>query len=123
MKFKITDTYTYWWPVDVILPDPDKPGKTIKQSFEVQFEAIGADESEKLLEEIAKLPAEEQRKRQHAELIRVTKNWRGVTDGSDEDVAFTEELFRAALQRSWFSRGVYRAYATSLMPDEARKGN
>ncbi|TIU36183.1 MAG: hypothetical protein E5W31_10955, partial [Mesorhizobium sp.] len=60
MKFKITDTYTYWWPVDVILPDPEKAGKTIKQSFEVQFESIDADESEKLIEEIAKLPLEEQ---------------------------------------------------------------
>lgn len=123
MKFKITDTYTYWWPVDVILPDPEKTGKTIKQSFEVQFEAIDADESEKILEEIAKLPLEEQKKRQHAELFRVTKNWRGVTDAKGEEEPFSEELLRKAMQRSWFSRALYKAYATSLVPDEARKGN
>ncbi|WP_292458217.1 hypothetical protein [Mesorhizobium sp.] len=122
MKFKIVDTHVYWWPVEVVSPDPEKPGKTVTQSFTMQFQAISSDEGEAMLKEIAALPVEEQKKRQHEELIRVCKNWRDVTDDSG-DVPFTEEALKACLQFSWFSRGLYKAYSRSLAPDEARKGN
>lgn len=126
MKFKMIDEYRYWWPVKVELPDREKPGKVITQSFTMQFLAMPADEGEAMLKEIAALPPEEQKKRQHEELMRVCKDWRDVVDGPDgneEEITFSEAGLRANLQYSWFSRGLYKAYAASLAPDEIRKGN
>lgn len=126
MKFKVIDAYRYWWPVTVEIPDRDKPGKFATQSFTMQFEAISSDESNDILKEIAALKPEEQKKRQHEELMRVCKDWRDVVDGPDgkeEQVPFSEAALAANLQFSWFSRGVYKAYGQSLTPDEARRGN
>lgn len=126
MKFKVIDEYTYWWPVTVEMPDREKAGKIITQSFTMKFQAMPADEGEAMIKEIAALPLEEQKKRQHEELLRVCKDWRDVTDeidGKEQDVPFSEAALRANLQFSWFSRGLYKAYARSLAPDEARKGN
>ncbi|TIV69448.1 MAG: hypothetical protein E5V89_18760 [Mesorhizobium sp.] len=124
MKFKLVDEYTYWWPVPVDMPDPEKPGKIITQSLTMLFQAMPADEAEALVKEIAALPTVEERMaRQHDEILRVSKGWRDVVDGNGEDVEFSTEALRAAMQFSWFSRAVYRAYAKSLTPDEARKGN
>lgn len=124
MKFKLIDEYRYWWPVTVEMPDPEKPGKTVKQSFTMQFQPMPADEGEAMLKEIAALPTPEERlSRQHEELMRVCKGWRDVVDDKGDEVDFSTEALKAALQFSWFSRGLYRSYASSLAPDEARKGN
>ncbi|ESY49019.1 MULTISPECIES: hypothetical protein [unclassified Mesorhizobium] len=123
MKFKLVEDYTYWWPVTVDLPDPDKPGKVVKQSFTIQFKPISGDESAALIKEIQALPPEERLARQHEELLRSSKDWRDVTDENGEQVPFTEAALKACLQHSWFSRGLYKAYAQSLTPDEARRGN
>ncbi|RVA07638.1 hypothetical protein EN932_27070 [Mesorhizobium sp. M7A.F.Ca.US.002.01.1.1] len=123
MKFKIVDAHVFWWPVEVVCPDPDKPGKTVTQSFTMQFQAMPADEADAMMKEINALPPEEQKNRQHEELLRVCKNWRDVTDEKGEQVPFSEETLKACLQYSWFNRGLYKAYMRSLAPDEARKGN
>lgn len=124
MKFKMIDEHIYWWPVEVQIPEPDKPGKTVTQSFTMQFKAMGADAGTALLKEIEALPTPEERQaRQHEELLRVCQNWRDVTDDKGEDVPFSAEALRSCLQFSWFSRGLYKAYWRSLAPDEARKGN
>lgn len=124
MKFKIVDEHIYWWPVEVRIPDPDKPGKTVTQSFTMQFQAIPADESAAMMKEIQELPTAEARQaRQHEELVKVCKNWRDVTDDKGEEVPFSTEALKACLQFSWFSRGLYNAYGRSMAPDEARKGN
>jgi len=124
MKFKLIEQHTYWWPVTVEMPDPEKAGKVVTQSFTMQFQAMPADEGEAMVKEIAALPTlEERNAKQHEELMRVCKDWRDVVDDEGKDVAFSSEGLRAAMQFSWFSRGLYKAYARSLAPDEARKGN
>ncbi|CDX19603.1 conserved hypothetical protein [Mesorhizobium sp. ORS 3359] len=124
MKFKLIDEYTYWWPVTVDMPDPDKPGKVVSQSFTMKFQAMRADDGVAMMKEIAALPTIEERSaKEHEELMRVCKGWRDVVDEKGDEVEFSEAALRAALQFAWFSRGLYKAYARSLAPDEARKGN
>ena len=38
MKFMLTDTDQYWWPVTVRVPDPENAGQILEQEFEMQFE-------------------------------------------------------------------------------------
>ncbi|ESY42036.1 hypothetical protein X747_14750 [Mesorhizobium sp. LNJC384A00] len=117
MKFHLPQSYKYWWPVDVMLPDADKPGKVAKQSFEMQFASISADEGTAMLAAIQALPIEQQAAHQHDELKAVCVDWRGVIGEDGEPVAFTNEALALALQFSWFSRGVYKAYGRSLAPE------
>ncbi|MBO0662153.1 hypothetical protein LQ948_04770 [Jiella sp. MQZ9-1] len=44
--FVLTDSYRYFWPVTVLIPNPDRPGQTIEQSFDIEFEAIPLEEAE-----------------------------------------------------------------------------
>jgi len=123
MKFQLTDTYRYWWPVTVEMPDPEKPGKAVKQSFTVQFEALGQDEGEAMNQRIAALPEDEQKQHKHEAILRVCKDWRDVTDADGKPVPFSDEVLRQMLQYSWIRLAIYQAYADSLVPGAARKGN
>lgn len=122
MQFKIAETRTYWWPVTIKLPDPEKSGRIVTESFDMQFEAIPRDEALEISEKIDALPPEERPAHQHDLLLRVCKNWRNVFDGKDE-VRFSEENLRLMLQFSWHRIGIYEALNNSAIGEVARRGN
>ncbi|MBW8283525.1 MAG: hypothetical protein K0M55_07980, partial [Rhizobium sp.] len=53
--FKLVDSLTAWWPVKVLQPDPDKPGKMKEFDFEIEFEIIDRDETKRMDEQRAEL--------------------------------------------------------------------
>lgn len=126
MKFKVTSEHVYWWPVECSVPDPDpkKAGKFQKQSFKMQFRAMPKDEAERLLNEIAALPAAERQAREHDLLMKVCLNWdESVVGEDDQPLEFSAAVLQQLAGLSWFRLGVYRAYNQSLTGEEARLGN
>ncbi|ORE87821.1 hypothetical protein [Aurantimonas sp. 22II-16-19i] len=122
-NFRLVETYLYWWPVTVHIPDPTNAGQTIEQTFEMQFEAMPIEEAEKLDRDFMELKtAEERSTHEHDLLKRVSKNWRGVEAAGGGDEPFTSEAFEKAIRFPWFRIATYRAYARSIS-GEARAGN
>ena len=124
MKFSLVDDYTYFWPVTIDRPDPDKAGRWIADDFEMEFTAMDQDEASALESEIAALPAEQRPARQHDHLLQVARGWRGVVDNDGEEITFTSDRLEKMLKAgAWYRIGIYKAYFSSLNKDEARKGN
>lgn len=122
-QFVLAETYRYFWPVIVNVPDPAEAGKTLEQTFDVEFEALSLDEATAMDAEYAALEtARDRAAHQHDFLKRAVKGWRGVQAPGGSDVPFTEKNFALALQHAWFRQGVYRAYSQSVS-GEARTGN
>ena len=55
MQFKLAETYRYWWPVTVMVPDPQKPGNYIEQGFKAELEPLSQEELTCACEECASL--------------------------------------------------------------------
>lgn len=124
MKFKLIDQYLYWWPVKVSIPDPNRPGKFLSQSFEMQFEALSKSEAEKLDALAASIETvEERQEHDNAVIAQRCKNWRGVVDEDNQEVAFSDDAFAQAMEFGWFRVGVLEAYAESISGEKARRGN
>lgn len=122
-KFKLVKEYLYWWPVSVAIPDPDQPGKTIAQTFEMLFSAMPTEDAHAFDEATRMLPVDKRAARDVELIVQVSRDWRGVErDGGGEE-AFSEESLRAALRHGFFRTGCYRAYAQSLTGEEPRLGN
>ncbi|MGO6954162.1 hypothetical protein ACC740_05520 [Rhizobium ruizarguesonis] len=136
--FKLVHNLTVWWPVNVIEPDPDKPGSYVEHTFDVELEILDRDYATnrdkmrgELLKSAEKDPSEENLKHVQAELeefdtasfTRVIKNWRGVVDEKEKVIAFTNETFAAALKLERIRIGLNRAYQEAISQDKARLGN
>lgn len=123
MQFKLAETYRYWWPVTVRVPDPDHAGQIVEQSFRVLFEPLDREaqlaESEVAagLKTMRDLVDHETRN-----ALRVVRNWDGVV-GDDGVVPFSEAMLKQALRHSWFRDGIQKALKDSLAGEEARLGN
>ena len=124
MKFKLVETYRYWWPVIVRMPDEHNPGKMAEHELKVLFEPQPREEAVKAAEAYAKLKtAREQADHEHQRLLAVVKNWNDIEDQDKNPIPFSEQSFLQALEYPWFRLGVYNAYTDSLNGIEARMGN
>ena len=125
MKFKLTREHIYPWPVKVNVPDPDKAGAIIEQTFNMTFRALPLDEAQALDAEIAELPEAERNARQHDMLRRVCVGWDDQVIGDDnKPAAFSAELLDQMLMlHSWYRIGLYKAYQESLTGRAAELGN
>jgi hypothetical protein len=136
--FKLVHNLTVWWPVNVIEPDPDKPGSYVEHTFDVELEILDRDYATnrdkmrgELLKSAEKDPSEENLKHVQAELeefdtasfTRVIKNWRGVVDEKEKVIPFTNETFAAALKLERIRIALNRAYQEAISQDKARLGN
>ncbi|MBC7313600.1 MAG: hypothetical protein H5U11_13995, partial [Rhizobium sp.] len=123
--FKLVDSLTAWWPVKVLQPDPDKPGKMKEFEFEIEFEIIDRDETKRMDEQRAELikqaeadPSEATLRRVQdaleevnlASFRRVIRNWRGIVDEQDRPISFTEESFVVAMKHNRIRAGLNKAY-------------
>lgn len=124
MKFILTDTYRFWWPVTVRLPDPEKPGAIIEQTFEVEFLAMPKDRAKELDAAKAKLTTDEDREaHDRGMLTEILCNWRDVVAAGNKPVPFDAANLDTALQFSFFRVAIYGAYAEAMAGEEARTKN
>lgn len=124
MQFKLSKSHRYWWPVTVLIPDPENAGVFIKQELKLQFEPLGRDEQLAAQEEAAKLVKMADLVAHEAkQSLRVVKNWDGVIDEDKSPIPFSPELFDQAMQQSWFRQAVQEALQQSMTGDKARLGN
>lgn len=124
MQFKLAETYRYWWPVTVRVPDPDQAGKIAEQSFRVQFQPL--DREAQLAEGETAAALKTMRELVDHEIrnaLSVVRNWDGVVDDAGEILPFSEARLKQALRHSWFRDGIQAALKESLSGEEARLGN
>ena len=126
MKFVLSKTHLYWWPVTIAVPSPDREraGEMVEMTFKMQFEALPRDEARAMYERLEALPAGKAETQTHADLMRVVKNWdEDVVDDAGRPVPFAPEVFAQMLQISWYRLGVYRAWTASLVSEAPKRGN
>lgn len=124
MKFILSPTDRYWWPVIVRIPDPQNPGQILEQTFKAEFEPLTPEEESRAAEVAAGLNSmREILDHSIAQAARVVKNWDGVVDELANPVPFSPEMLRLALGKTWFRIGVNEAYQQSLKGEAARLGN
>ena len=124
MQFKLAETYRYWWPVTVMVPDPANPGKFLKQELKVELEPLPTDEL-MAAQELSSSLATMREVTDHGiqQIQRVVKNWSDVVDPDGEIVPFTPEKLEMALQHAWFRAGIQRALVASQNGEAPRLGN
>ncbi|PKR90869.1 hypothetical protein CXZ10_05835 [Pleomorphomonas diazotrophica] len=136
--FKVVPNLTFWWPVKVYEPDPDKPGKLIEQEFEAEFRLIDRAEakasaearrqimarlSPDLDEEALKAIGDELEAHDKEAVRRVLVGWRNVVDDKGNPIAFDEKTFGELYNMDRVRAALNRAYAEAIAEDKARLGN
>lgn len=123
MNFKITDTYRFWWPVTVRMPDQKNAGKIIEQKFEAYFEALSDERAKALDKAFNNLKTDEERQAHEHDVLReVLKDWKGVVGEDDQKQPFTAELREVCINNTWFRAGVYEAYRQAMRAEAAGDG-
>jgi len=124
MQFVPTATYTYWWPVNIDLPDPNRSGQWKRESFEMLWKATKFDEARELRKEVDAITDPDERSaRQHDLILNAAADWRYVVNGKDE-VPFSREMLTTMLNAGpWYLVGLYKSWGDSLNKEEARRGN
>ncbi|BCH63210.1 hypothetical protein RvVAT039_04260 [Agrobacterium vitis] len=144
--FKIVPTLTAWWPVSVLEPDNDNPGKLKEFTFEAEFVIRGKEQmkphDDKRAELLKQLPTAEEFAANYqaaSEKAEATKalieahdrnmfhlmitNWRGVFDADDQALSFSADNLNMALGFDRIRVGLNRAYEEAVSNDKARLGN
>ncbi len=123
MQFILTQSYRYWWPVRVRIPDPETPGKIVEQILKVQFEPKPRDAQLADQEAAARLTSLRELTEHDIRVAReIIVNWDDVTS-KDGHVPFTPENLELALQQPWFRKAIQTALQESMNGEEARLGN
>lgn len=124
MKFKLSKSHRYWWPVRVRIPDPEQPGMIIEQQLKIQFEPLSREDMLEAQDAAAKISSlREMADHEAAQARRIVRNWEGVVDEYGAVVPFTPELLDQALGQSWFRKAVQDALTESMNGEAARLGN
>lgn len=124
MKFKLSETCRYWWPVTVRQPDPERAGKFATSTLEVLFEPDTRDQVLADIETLTALATDVERvEHEINRYLRMIADWRNVVDDNDQPVPFSSAALRQALGRNWFREAVDRAFSDSVLGQEARLGN
>lgn len=136
--FKLVEKLSFWWPVKVIEPDPEKPGKTVEHEFEAQFEIIAADEARSSAKARRAIVAEivpdmsdadfedvQDRLERHDRLamLRVLKGWRNIADHNGNELDFTPEIFAQVWSERRVQSAFVRAYEEAITMEKARIKN
>ncbi|MBN9335624.1 hypothetical protein [Devosia sp.] len=126
VKFILSKNRLYWWPIKIRMPSSDerKAGQVEEFTFKAQFEAIGSEEAQGIMDEVSKLPDDERTARQHDLLLRVVKDWNeDIQDEDKEPIPFGTDTLRTILDDPWILVAFWRAWGESMSGDGARKGN
>lgn len=136
--FKFSPKLTFSWPVKVIEPHPDQPGKLVEHEFIGTFEVLSPEESEasalarraivaKISAELgdAELEVIQRELDEHdlTTLKRVLRGWEGIVDDKGAVIPFNETTFRTLYPHRRIRNAFTRAYMDGLSEDKARLGN
>ncbi len=118
--FKVTKEHTFWWPVKVRLPDPDKAGAIKEETFNMRFRALAADRAKAIEADNANADIID---RSIASILEVALDWSDVVDDDRNPVPFTPEALTDALLYPFVRDGIVAAYAAAISGQAARQGN
>lgn len=123
-QFVLAESARYWWPVTVRVPDEKRPGELVQQKLRVQFQPTSRDEALRAVEERASITAARDLiEHDRSQIETVVTDWSGVVDPDGNDVPFSRDALRMAIDQSWFRTAIERAYAESLYGEAGRLGN
>lgn len=124
MKFILSDSPRYWWPVTAHVPDTDNPGAFLDQTFKVLFEPRDQDEeTAERARVLSFIDGAELEKEDRASLAAVIKDWDGIVDPDKTPVPFNPDTLDQLLRQSWARVAVWKAYHESRNGEAARLGN
>lgn len=109
MGFVLKRKETFLWPVKLQLPGD---GEYQKETIELEFKSIKADEFQKMLEK---------KEDDEAFARQLVVGWKGVTDEDGNEVVFNEENFAALLQNMGVASQISLQYMGIF--SEAIRGN
>ncbi|WP_162275232.1 hypothetical protein [Labrys sp. WJW] len=118
--FVVTKEHTFWWPVKVRQPDPDKAGAIREETFKMRFKALPKDRGDEVNTILAELPAVDQA---IGFITEVALDWGDVVDSDKNAVAFSKEALTDALLYPWVRQGILDAYTAAISGQAARLGN
>jgi hypothetical protein len=146
--FKVVKNLTTWWPVKVLEPDNDHPGKLVERVFQAEFLIRGREEAKALQEErnalLKQLPNSDDYLKEYAAAAEKAdeigakidahdrnvfhqsiKNWKDVVhEGDDETpIPFTPDALDMVLNLDRARVGLAQAYEEAVSNDKARLGN
>jgi hypothetical protein len=104
--FQLDTKPTYWWPVVVRLPNPDKPGEITEHRFEAQFAWQSDDEHDALLAD-----AHERKLNDTVAMATVLKGIRKIAGADGKPMESTPENIALVLQHH--GSHIARAYFDS----------
>ncbi len=136
--FKVVPNLTFWWPVKVLEPDPEQPGKLAEREFEAEFkllddkEAKASAEARRLIvarfspdldDKGLQAVTDELEAHDKAALRRVLTDWRNIVDMGGKPIPFDDQAFAAAYNMYRVRTALNRAYKEAISEDQARLGN
>ncbi|WP_085025594.1 phage tail assembly chaperone [Ensifer aridi] len=137
--FKLSKSFTFPWPVKVLEPDQNNPGKLLEHEFAAQFLLIDREEAaandRKRLEIVmrsreetdpAKLRTimDELAEHDRASIKRVLCGWdERLCDESGKPIPFDEVNLREVMKHARVEAALARAYSEAISEDKARLGN
>lgn len=118
--FVVTKEHTFWWPVKVRIPDPDKAGELNEATFNMRFKAVAKDRNDELIAKNGTLPNVDQT---IAFIREAAIDWNDVVDGNKEAVPFSQDALTDMLLYPWARDGIVNAYTAAISGQAARLGN
>ncbi|HTM76559.1 MAG TPA: hypothetical protein VL133_02880 [Devosia sp.] len=107
-KFVLKNHYEYWWPVKVRLPNPDKGGAFIEQTFNAKFRSMSPAKA-------MELGAGAGDEGTNAFIKEVVMDWdETIVDDDGDTVAFSEAALEDLLANVWVLRGFWAAWSESI---------
>jgi hypothetical protein len=114
MAFKLKQSNTYFWPVEVSLPDSG--GTYTRETFDVEFKRVGRQEFNDLRDKA------QRGKLTDEQLVnQVMVSWKGVKDDDGEDVPFSETAKEAMMRINQVPPAIVAAFFKSQF--DAREKN
>lgn len=124
--FTLRDEYEYEWPVDVRIPSSTKPGAFDTQRCHVTFRVASIDEARAEVEQIDAGEPVDGLVRQSEIMSRYVTGWRDIKDIDGNDVPFSDQALKTAMQIPYFAGALVAAYTDSLSgagAEKRRRGN
>ena len=136
--FRFVKSLTFWWPVTVREPDPDRPGTIVEQSFEAQFRLIDDARAkasrqarralmDRLTPDLSAGDIEgiqdEIDAHDRAALAEVLLGWRDICDSDGQPIQFSTTMFDELYGERRFRAALTRAYGEAIAEDGGRAKN
>ncbi|CZT36414.1 hypothetical protein [Rhizobium sp. 9140] len=136
--FKLVENLAFWWPVKVTEPDPNRMGKTVEHTFEIQFELLPEEINRDSARERAAILSEINSETTDAEMVeimarvaehdeaaarRLVRDWRKIADEMGNPLNFSAETFTAVWAHERVRVAIVKAYQDAVTLDKARLKN